>query len=145
VNELTKNGKPVLDKYFYGSARGLLFLNVVQDSLNAFGPSPLGSCSDPKKTTDDPSCPDIANGESYYACPPQGCIDYVIRLSDASYVPGKSNCPDVYPTYETPEPKAEFKLVYKGTTTPVVFVQKNGKDNKFPHYAAETARVCPIP
>jgi hypothetical protein len=39
-----------------------------------------------------PSCPDIAAGESYYACPPQGCIDYVARLDDAGYNPGPSNC-----------------------------------------------------
>jgi hypothetical protein len=73
----------VLDKYFYDSARGLLFLNVVQDSPNAFGPSPLGSCGDPKKK-DDPSCPDFVDGESYYACPAGGCHHYVVRLNDST-------------------------------------------------------------
>jgi hypothetical protein len=141
ISDLTKDGKPVLDKFFYDSATGMLFFNVVQDSPNAFGPSPLGDCKE--DGTGDASCPKILEGESYYACPPQGCIDYVVRLNDANYKPGPSKCTP-YPTYETPEPKPEFKLVYKGTTTAVEFVQKNGKDNKFPHYEAKTAPTCPI-
>jgi len=126
------------DTFYYDQKSGLLFFYVVQDAPNAFGPSPVVTCTD---TSGDP-CPDVKNGESYYACPPQGCIDYVVRLNDSNYKPGPSNCP-AYPTFETPEPDPKFKLVLKGTITPVVFVQKGGKDNKFPHYEATTAPVCP--
>ncbi len=88
--------------FFYDATNGMLFFYVTQDQPNAFGPSPLGSCIDPNKgtpspgdpATNDPSCPDLAHMENYYACPAQGCQDYVVRLnlSDSQYMPGPSTC-----------------------------------------------------
>lgn len=128
------------DQFYYDKDSGMLYFYVVQESPNAVGPSPLGSCTESSK---DP-CPDVAKGETYYTCPPQGCNDYAVRLHDSTYKPGPSNCTP-YPTFETSEPAAKFKLVYKGTTTPVEFVQaKDDKALKFPHYEAKTAPVCPI-
>ena len=72
---------PADKKFYYDQASGMLYFWVVQDAPNfpvkangtpVFGPSPLGSCHNPKEAGDDPSCPDIAAGESYYACPPRG-------------------------------------------------------------------------
>jgi len=128
------------DQFYYDKDSGMLYFYVVQESPNAVGPSPLGSCTESSK---DP-CPDVAKGETYYTCPPQGCTDYAVKLHDSSYKPGPSNCTP-YPTFETPEPTPEFKLVYKGTTTEVKLVQaKDDKALKFPHYTANPAPTCPI-
>lgn len=98
----------MLTKYFYDSTIGVLFFYVVQDALNAVGPSPLGSCCDDTKgeckTLNDLACPDFKQGESYYSCPPQGCITYTVRLDDSTYQPGPSKCgvevsPGVYDIY----------------------------------------------
>ena len=68
------------------------------------GSSPLGSCTD---GATDPACPnpnDPVNPESYYSCPPQGCITYTVRLkADVSYDPGASSCGDSGDTAEDPE------------------------------------------
>ena len=94
----------------------MLFFNVVQDLPNAFGPSPLGSCSDPKKTTDDPNCPDLARHESYYACPAAGCPHYVVLLNDSTYQPGRSTC-QPYETYAQNPPLNQNVLVLKDDAT----------------------------
>ena len=149
ISELTKDGKPVLDKYFYDPSTGLLFFNVVQDLPNPIGPSPLGSCSDPKKSTDDPNCPDLAAKESYYACPAAGCPHYVVLLNDQSYQPGRSTCTP-YPTYEQNPPLNQNVLVLldDATNRPIETAEAGGKDGKFPHYVAKDASrdapICPI-
>jgi hypothetical protein len=134
----------VLDKYFYDSARGLLFLNVVQDAPNAFGPSPLGSCSDPKKTTDDPTCPDLVDGENYDACPAGGCHDYVVRLNDSTFQPGRSTCePD--PSYAQNAPLNQNVLVLKDdTANRAIETKEVGGTGTFPHYAPKAAADTPI-
>jgi hypothetical protein len=120
--------------YYYDKMSGMLFLNVVQDAANAVGPSPIGSCPG------DPACPTA--GESYYACPAQGCIDYVIQLDDAGYVPGTSNC-SPYETFAADEPTTPYKLVTKGADASkrlaITRVFNAGKDGKFPHYKAMVA------
>jgi len=135
-----------VDDYFYDAERGILFFYVAQEARNAFGPSPLGSCSNPKKTTDDPSCPDIANGESYYPCPAQGCVSYVVRLKDTvSYEPAPSACSTPYPKYQQNPPAGEFRL--RDIVTKEIVKRHipddGGKDGKFPHHAAEVAPTCP--
>ena len=140
----------MLDKYFYDSARGLLFLNVVQDSPNAFGPSPLGSCGDPKKK-DDPSCPDVENGESYDACPAGGCHHYVVRLNDSTYQPGRSNCePYAHPEFEQNPPLNQnvFVRLDDPANRAIDTAEAGGKGNKFPHHVAKNPTkdvpTCPV-
>jgi hypothetical protein len=150
IGELTKveDGKlkPVLDKYFYDPGTGMLFFNVVQDLPNPIGPSPLGSCKSNKKTDD--GCPDVENGESYYACPAAGCPQYLVLLNDPSYVPGRSTC-EPYPLYAQNPPANENVLVLVGDTsnTPIMTKEEPGKDNKFPHHAPNAQKdtpVCPV-
>lgn len=148
IGELTPDGKPVLDKYFYDPVAGMLYFNVVQDVPNAFGPSPLGSCSDPKKTTDDPNCPDLAKKESYYACPAAGCPHYVVLLNDRTYQPGRSTC-EPYETYAQNPPLNQDVLVLKDDTAnrAIETAEAGGKDGKFFHHvpkAAADTPTCPI-
>jgi G8 domain len=113
------NGRTGLDKYYYDPTTGWLFLYVAQQDANPVGPSPLGSCKD--AATPDPSCPNNANGETYYVCPPEGCRDYVITVTDSSYKPGVSTCPDPYAAgFGAPEPTPLYHLTLAGTTTTVV-------------------------
>ncbi|MCE9624327.1 MAG: hypothetical protein K8R69_02565, partial [Deltaproteobacteria bacterium] len=140
IAELTNlDGSPNLAKYFYDASAGMLFFNVVQDIPNAFGPSPLGTCTG--SAGDDPTCPVLSEGESYYACPAGGCVDYVVNLSGA-YDPGPSNC-QPYPTYEQPRPAGELKLAYLGGNTEVKPVFDGGNDGKFPHYVSDQEPACP--
>ncbi|MBI4380783.1 MAG: G8 domain-containing protein [candidate division NC10 bacterium] len=146
IGELTKDGKPVLDEYFYDSSTGMLFFNVVQDLPNAFGPSPLGSCNE--DGTGDALCPKLKDDESYYACPAAGCPHYVVLLNDPTYQPGRSTC-QPYETYAQNPPANENVLVLVGdtTNTPILTKEELGKDNKFPHHAPNAAKdtpVCPI-
>ena len=96
------------------------------------GPSPLGSCCDKTKfacdpAKNDPVCPDFNNPdvnqrESYYPCPPQGCITYTVRLDDSTWKPGPSKCGDsqdnfdIYKysggIFEQQPPADENKLAY---------------------------------
>jgi len=110
------SGKPVLDKYFYDPQTGMLFFYVVQDDDNPEAPSPLGSCVSVNGSEIDPSCPKFHQGESYYACPRQGCITYTVRLNDAAYVPKASQC-DVskYPP-EAPDLSAVNRLATMNLT-----------------------------
>ena len=123
------NGTPDLERYFYDKNSGMLFLWVAQDEPNPIGPSPLGSCTgDP--ATDPPACPDVHDGESYYACPKDGCHLYLIELDDPSYTPGASTC-QPYPTYTRDQPfHVQNELVLYGTDTvvqPVLGFDKSGE------------------
>ncbi len=131
-----------LDKYYYDSATGWLFLYVAQQDGNAVGPSPLANCKD--QATPDPSCPNNANGETYYVCPAEGCRDYVITVTDPNYAPGVSTCPDPYSSttnFGAPEPTPLYHLTtVEDTTTPV---ERNPvSDPNFPHYTPVNAPVC---
>jgi hypothetical protein len=140
---------PVLDEYFYDPATGWLFFNVVQEFANPIGPSPLGSCADGSPAP----CPDTAHKESYYACPAQGCPDYVVRLDDANYMPAQSDCPDPYPDFAQDAPTGQNQLAYvvpTGVTPPngIVdgqIVTPTPVDNPgFPHSKATLDPWCPI-
>ncbi|MGH8270900.1 MAG: hypothetical protein ACRESG_01075, partial [Gammaproteobacteria bacterium] len=151
----TKNGDgtytPVLDAYYYDPATGYLWLNIVQQNPNPAGPSPLGSCDpDVVGANIDPSCPDTAHGESYYACPTAGCIVYTIEVKNSSaytYVPGPSTGqPKAADLVAPPPTAAQNKLVLYGTNTvvaPVLAMDKAG----LPYYTASqnTAPACPVP
>jgi hypothetical protein len=142
-NPLTKTGGvPDLGKYFYDAATGMLFFYVAQEFPNALGPSPLGSCK--SDGTGDDSCPDIAMGETFYACPPQGCITYKVTLNDSTYTPAPSTCA-VYPKYAQPAPTPKYRLAYKENNAPVVRTPPGGlggNDNDFPHYTPAVAPKC---
>jgi hypothetical protein len=84
-------------------------------TTNPNAPSPLGSCTG-NPATDDPSCPDVAHGESYYACPKNGCHLYLIGLDDPSYAPGASNC-QPYETYTHAPFAPQHELVLQSSKT----------------------------
>jgi hypothetical protein len=135
------NGRTGLDKYYYDAPTGWLFLYVAQEDHNPEGPSPLANCKD--KSPADPSCPNNANGETYYVCPAEGCRDYVISVTDPNYKPGASTCPDPYAAnLGAPEPTPLYHLVRSDSTTTTVV--RNPMAGDFPHYAATTATapVC---
>jgi hypothetical protein len=134
-------GRTGLDKYYYDSATGWLFLYVSQIVANPVGPSPLGNCKD--KSPADPACPNNANDETYYVCPPQGCRDYVITVTDPNYTPGVSSCPNPYTAgFGAPEPTPKYHLVT--TEMSPMTVVRNPISQTFPHYAATTTTtpVC---
>jgi hypothetical protein len=114
---LNPQGKPNLRTYSYDKTTGMLFLWVAQDEPNPLAPSPLGSCTG-NPATDDPSCPDFAHGESYYACPKNGCHLYLISLDDPSYTPGASTC-QPYETYTHAPFAPQHELVLHGTDTAI--------------------------
>ena len=154
ITDLTNaDGTPKdLNGFFYDATNGMLFFYVTQDLPNASGPSPLGSCTG-NPATDDPSCPDIAHLENYYACPAQGCQDYVVNLHDADYTPGPSTCglppgtpwsPDYDPAtiyslnggaYAQPVPPNQNQLVYSQDNSVVLRKQP---DPQFSRKASST-------
>jgi hypothetical protein len=141
ISELATSGKPVLDKFYYDASKGLLFLNVAQEFPNPIGPSPLGDC----KVGSAPPCPTLADGETYYACPPQGCLVYNIRINDPSYEPGASKC-QPYPTYAQERPVGDHALAYVGNGNEpfTKVVTKAAGTTEFPYYDPTTAPVCPM-
>ena len=149
INDLTANGKPVLDKYFYDPATGWLFLNVAQNRANAAGASPLGACPAVPTPNDPYFCPSKTGGESYYVCPAEGCLDYGIVLNDPAWAPAASACPDPYVTYGTsPTPPLDAKLVLATDNSNVTRVQDGGVNSMFPHYKPVTeppACMTPAP
>jgi len=96
------------NKYFYDQATGMLFFYVKQDSANAQSPatqngginwgtpSPIGACAKPDGAPanwkPDSACPQADELETYYSCPPEGCVNYSVELNDANYQPGPSKC-----------------------------------------------------
>lgn len=125
-----------LNQYYYDPGTGWLFMNVAQQNPNAIGPSPLANCKD--QTTPDPSCPNVANDETYYVCPPEGCTDYVITVTDPNYKPGPSSCPDPYAAgFGAPEPPAPYHLAL--ASSPASTVVRNPIPGDFPHYAPSSA------
>jgi hypothetical protein len=147
INDLTANGKPVLDTYFYDPATGWLFLNVAQNRPNALGASPLGACPAVPTPNDPYFCPSKTGGESYYVCPAEGCLDYGIVLNDSSWTPAASACPDPYVTYGTPPtPPLDAKLVLASDNSNVTRVQGGGINMMFPHYLpASEPPMCTTP
>ncbi|MEO8605492.1 MAG: G8 domain-containing protein [bacterium] len=160
------DGTPNLESFAYDKGTGMLFLWVAQDEPNPVAPSPLGSCdaatcvggakagsacTDASEcsggtctnpSTNDPSCPDMAHGETYYACPAKGCHIYLIKLDDPSYTPGASNC-QPYETYTHGPFAPQNQVVLYGTKTPIVPVLAFDKENDPFHTAsAETDPNC---
>jgi len=134
ITDPTTGNYKSLTQYYYDSGTGWLFFYVAQQDPNPIGPSPIASCAGPTK---DPACPNNANDETYYVCPPEGCTDYVVRLNDNTYMPGASTCPNPYPTYAVPEPTLPSHLAYLGGTTSVVRSPMGGGTD-FPYYADST-------
>ncbi len=138
VAGLTKgDGTPDLTKYYYDAATGYLYLNVAQDEPNPVAPSPTGSCAN---GASDPSCPDFADGESYYACPKNGCIIYAIAQDDPNYDPGTSvGQPD--PANTKAAPANPNQLVVYGTQT-LIQQQLNLDKNGTPYHTAANGPQC---
>jgi hypothetical protein len=177
ITDLTNpDGTPKdLNGFFYDATNGMLFFYITQDKTNAFGPSPLGSCIDPTKmtpspgdpTSNDPSCPDLAHMENYYACPAQGCQDYVVKLDvpDSQYSPGPSTCglppgqqwsPSYDPAsiyslasgaYAQPVPPNQNQLVYAQNNQVVIRKQPDPQISAkgFKHSVPTVDPQCPNP
>jgi hypothetical protein len=86
------NGPPNLNKYFYDSNTGMLYVWIDQSDVNAQGFSPLGNCTG-NPATDPYFCTENTTQEKYYVCPSQGCTTLRIKLNALNYLPGVSNCP----------------------------------------------------
>ncbi len=140
------NGPPNLDKYFYDSTTGMLYLWIRQNNPIADGPSPLGNCTG--NPAQDPFfCTDNTTDESYYVCPKEGCSSVRVKLNALNYAPGVSNCPVFGPggdpaswtkntegaTWKSPNniPSTDQNfLVYSGTTT---IAQTKATGTTFPY------------
>jgi hypothetical protein len=134
------DGTPNLTKYYYNATTGMLYLNVAQDEPNPVAPSPTGSCAN---GNDDPSCPDVAAGESYYACPKNGCIIYTIAENDPAYAPGpSSNCGPAAADLKPP-PANQNRLVLHGTDTVIQRQVALDKQN-VPYYTATNGPECKV-
>lgn len=154
IAELTQpDGTPAgLDKYFFDAKTGMLFFYVQQDSPNARGGSPLGSCRG--QPDDDPACPGAGELETYYSCPPQGCINYSVVLNDPNYTPGPSNCDQraggsIYGAdgtggYTLPEPLITNRLAYVGESGAGAIVQAVPRlsDKGFLHWEPARPPSC---
>ena len=147
MSELTNaDGTPKdLNKYYFDSATGMLFFYVQQDADNAHGATPLGSCPG------DAACPDEHELDTYYSCPPQGCISYSVQLNDAGYEPGPSNCAYDAARFGLPEPVNTNRLAYMTPAggpgpvsgTPVIAVQQTTPQNML-HWVPAQAPWCPV-
>ncbi|HEX5313632.1 MAG TPA: hypothetical protein VFX38_01810, partial [Gammaproteobacteria bacterium] len=132
------DGSPNLTRYYYDQTTGYLYLNVAQDEPNPIGPSPLGSCK--PDGTGDAVCPDFEDGETYYVCPKNGCIVYIIEQNDPNYLPGTS-VGDPNPAYDKSAPANLNKLVRHGTDTVItreIHLDKQG----VPYHTATNAPAC---
>ena len=131
------DGTPNLGVYYYNATTGYLYLNVAQDEPNPVAPSPTGSCANGNS---DPACPDVANGESYYACPKTGCIIYSIAQNDPNYDPGPSvGMPAA--TSLKPAPANPNQLVLHGTST-VITRQLDIDKQSVPFHTATNGPAC---
>ena len=147
------DGTPNLQKYYYNPATGYLWLNIVQQTPNPIGSSPTGSCdSTYDGGTPDPACPDTAAGETYYACPKDGCIDYTIAVSSSTsytYTPGPSTGRPDPASLVAPPPastSSQNQLVLYGTGT-IVTRQTTPPLDKLgvPYYTATNApNACTV-
>ena len=143
--QLAPDGKPDVSKYYYDKDTGMLFFYVVQNEVNAQGPSPLGNCM----AGNDPACPE--SGESFYGCPAQGCTTYRVEILDSNYAYGPSACggkgeADIYakvPKYVLEEPADKNQLGYApgGPSGPVIPQSKEDKPG-FPYRVAMTPPIC---
>jgi len=112
------------DHYFYDATRGLLFLQVSQSVPNAMGPSPLGSC-----TSGSPlPCPQVTSeGETFYSCPPEGCILYTVTVNSPAYSPsGATDCKP-YDGTAKDDGSAGYTMVYPDNTDRLAYVVPAGK------------------
>ena len=171
ITDITNaNGTPKdTDKYYYDKTTGMLFFYAKQDRPNAIGTSPLGSCTNGKT---DPACPNPADTtfpESYYTCPPEGCVSYSVRMSPTvPYDPGASACatplskPDVQDIYKVKDAAGQSKYAQAPSATanklafkvPPPGVPANGiveaianpGEKGFPHYEAgyNNVKVKPV-
>ena len=147
LSELTRpDGTPAaLDKYFYDTRTGMLFFYVAQDMANAHGVAPLGSCPG------DSACPDALELDTFYSCPPQGCINYSVKLDDPGYIAGPSRCDElaggsVYNDARLvlPEPADENRLAYVGSNGGVVSSIERRSSAGLTHWTAAAAPSCPL-
>lgn len=140
-SDLMSNGTPILDAFYYNPNTGYLYLNIAQEEPNPIGPSPVGSCN--ADGTGDSACPDIKHGETYYACPKNGCIIYTIALTDDAnytYTPGASVGAPLA-TNLKPAPSNPNKLVVRGTNTVIQRTAHLDKQGTV-YYTATNAPAC---
>ncbi len=138
------DGTPSGDNYFYDAASGMLFLYVQQDSKNAHGIFPLGSCPG------DPACPDANELDTYFPCPPQGCVSYSVTVDEQKYSPGRNTAPFTqadFARFDLPEPPNQNRLAYideNGNVTGVVRADAKTAKKNLPHWTPDREPWCPI-
>lgn len=134
IRDLTKtDGTPDGDKYYFDVLNGMLFFYVQQDFKNAHAVFPLGSCPG------DAACPGANELDTYFPCPPQGCVNYSVVV-DNTYTPGKSGAmvdPGTFPL----APQNQNKLAYVGGG--VVDSQPLISSKGMPHWAPAQSPSCP--
>ncbi|MGA7964737.1 MAG: hypothetical protein WCB49_02365 [Gammaproteobacteria bacterium] len=138
---LMNKGTPVLDAFYYNPSTGYLYLNIAQEEPNPIGPAPVGSCN--ADGSGNPACPDIKHGETYYACPKNGCIIYTIALTDDAnytYTPGASVGAPLA-TNLKPAPSNPNQLVVHGTNTIIQRTEHLDKQGTV-YYTATNAPAC---
>ena len=156
IAEITHpDGTPAsFDKYYFDSTTGMLFFYVLQDSPNAKGMAPVGSCNG--RADDDPACPGAGELETYFPCPAQGCTNYSVVVNDPGYTPGPSTCDQraggsVYGSngaggYTLPEPVIANRLAYVGESGAGSIVQAVPRVSakNFLHWEPARPPSCPI-
>ena len=107
----------------------MLFFNVKQDSPNAQGVAPIGSCRG--TPDDDPACPGKGELETYFPCPAQGCTNYSVELNDPAYIPGRSACGDNAVLYGA-NGQGGYSVPDPQTTNPnrLAYVGESGSSSK---------------
>ncbi len=138
------DGTPSGDNYFYDSASGILFLYVQQDSKNAHGIFPLGSCPG------DAACPDANELDTYFPCPPQGCVNYSIKVDNTKYTPGNNpqrlTQGDIA-KYALAEPQNQNRLAYvneDGSIGSMVVANQRVSSKNMLHWMPDRSPVCPV-
>lgn len=139
------DGTPAFDKYYFDAASGMLYFYVVQDSPNAKGAAPVGSCKG--QPDDDPACPGAGELDTYFPCPAQGCINYSVEVNDPTYTPGPSACNT--DAFAWPEPVITNRLGYAGKNgaAPVQADQATATSQHgetFLHWVPRQAPSCPV-
>ena len=142
--DLTKpDGTPTGDNYFYDSEAGMLFFYVQQESKNAHGKMPFGSCPQ------DAACPDENELDTYFPCPPQGCVVYSVNVDPQKYTPAPNVTPFMpaqIAKYEQAPPQNQNRLAYvnaDGSIGDIVDSNPTMSSKNFLHWTQKKGEFCP--
>jgi hypothetical protein len=139
------DGSTSSDQYFYDSDAGMLFFYVQQKYKNAHGTMPFGSCPGDKTV-----CPDENELDTYFPCPPQGCVVYSVNVDPQRYTPA----PNVTPLspaqvakYEQAPPQNQNRLAFvnaDGTIGDIVESEPKMSSKNFLHWPQKKGEFCSL-